>query len=412
VVETGKEHNVFGIGTAFGQEVLPEKQCYISYTTLFWMPQQLLEPGTPFQDYFLQDKIGEGASGSVFSGLSVDNHEVVLKFIPLTNSWFHKEFKREVSTLKKFRRAKPIVTIVDSFTSGTYGVIVMEKMQMDLLDYIEQGPIAVDDVKVLFRQVADAIRILHSNNTAHLDIKPENIFMNDIRSVKLGDFGTSFRWSEENPKKFGVTGTTFYCAPEVKAKDSYAPAEADIWSLGILLHVLLTGFWPYSATSQEQLSKNIEKGKTQLLMKALPDDEGLIWLIRQMLMLDPNVRPSIKEILAHPFLKQNNMDADSSIESDYLQSYKFPPKIRQGLGVVASCSQPNLAELALPTEQDDIISESSYSEYLSETSESEQHLSAAGVRVREKRKKKPTGQKRRTSWSTKHFLGKLSKLVK
>jgi len=179
------------------------------------MPTQLLEPGTPVEGYFLQDKIGEGASGSAFAGLSPKNDDVVIKFIPLTNSWFTKEYKREVQALKRFKKVKPVVTLLDNFSYGTYGVIVMERMKMDLLDYIELGPICVDDVQRIFFQVCTAIKAMHRTRTAHLDIKPENIFMNDVDEVKLGDFGSSFRWSRDSPEKFGVSGTTFYCAPEV-----------------------------------------------------------------------------------------------------------------------------------------------------------------------------------------------------
>ena len=181
------------------------------------MPKLCFEPGSQCGDYIILNQIGEGAAGEVYEGVSAskDIGPVVIKCVPLTKAWFRKEYEQEVHSLKSFSRAKNVVNLVDNFKLGNLGVLVLEKMNMDLLDYIEQGPIPEDDVKLIFTQVCKAIRRLHRKNVAHLDVKPENIFLNDINTIKLGDFGSCFHWSPENPKKFGASGTSFYCAPEV-----------------------------------------------------------------------------------------------------------------------------------------------------------------------------------------------------
>ena len=102
---------------------------------------------------------------------------------------------------------------------------------MDLLTYIERSPlISTEHTKRIFFQVCTAVNALHTNNVAHLDLKPENIFLNDINSVKLGDFGSSFKCTSETYKVLGERGTDFYSAPEV---------VRHIWKDNRLINILI-----------------------------------------------------------------------------------------------------------------------------------------------------------------------------
>ena len=176
----------------------------------------LLDPGTCIEGYCIQDLTGDGASGFAYSASTPTNKIVIMKFVPLSNSFYEKEFKKEGAYLKRFRNTTEIVSYIDCFVSGSHGVIVMEKLDMDLLDYVEKsGSIPEEDAKIIFKQICTAVHVLHRNNIAHLDLKPENIFLNDMYSVKLGDLGSCFQWSKETPEKFGLSGTSYYCAPEV-----------------------------------------------------------------------------------------------------------------------------------------------------------------------------------------------------
>eukprot|EP00012_Vannella_robusta_P001357 CAMPEP_0206184286 /NCGR_PEP_ID=MMETSP0166-20121206/1136_1 /ASSEMBLY_ACC=CAM_ASM_000260 /TAXON_ID=95228 /ORGANISM="Vannella robusta, Strain DIVA3 518/3/11/1/6" /LENGTH=351 /DNA_ID=CAMNT_0053599289 /DNA_START=718 /DNA_END=1770 /DNA_ORIENTATION=- len=347
-----------------------------------------LQPGTTLEGYYIQQKIGEGAAGCAYTALSPQDKTVVLKLVPLKNSVYRKEYKKEASHLRKFVKTPEIVTCLDRFVSGFYGVIVMEKLEMDLLDYIEAGTIPSESVKIIFKQICDAVLALHQKNIAHLDIKPENIFLNDIYSVKLGDFGASFRWSVETPEKFGLSGTSFYCAPEVKQKDSYKPAEADIWSLGILLHVLLTGFWPYAASTEEQLCENTQKGIVTIQEAKIPKDEALLSLMRQMLSRNPKDRPSVSEVCSSRYLR-------GVCTGTAKQRVKTTENKETGnSGVVGSCSIPNLADFSFALNPDDI-------ERLEPADEEGQILlSPKGVRSRRDDNKNlsKAKKKRRSSW--------------
>lgn len=351
------------------------------------------------KNFAVLEKIGEGAAGNVFLGVSEDNMKVVIKIIPLKNSWCQGEYKREVLSLKKLKNTPHIVQLIDSFVNGTNGVIVLQKMDTDLLDFIENRDISVEEAKTIFRQVCIAILQMHKRKIAHLDIKPENIFLNDddINSVVVGDLGSSFRWSRRNNQKIGLAGTAFYCAPEVKQKQSYEPSAADIWSLGVLLHVLLTGFWPFSAASQDQLNRNVQEGKIHLLEKRLPKDDSLLNLLKRMLSYNSEDRPSIEDVFFSEFV--GGKEIEHQLKSPSAEK-KFKTS---GDGIKSSYSQPNLADLNL------IINATTNNDQIGELSESDPEIFVLSPRGMKKRTTKGKHAKR-NSWGTKFLFSRLSNL--
>ena len=161
-----------------------------------------LEPGTPIRGYFIQQRIGEGAAGVAYEALTRDNKPVVLKCVPLKKRWFKAEYLREVTALRQCNGSEVVVKMIDYFAHGSLGVLVLEKLDMDLIDYLEEEDcMSLQEAKIVFKQVCLAIKALHDKKIAHLDIKPDNIFMNDIDDVRLGDLGSCFQWSEENTHK-------------------------------------------------------------------------------------------------------------------------------------------------------------------------------------------------------------------
>ena len=89
--------------------------------------------------------------------------------------------------------------------------------------------------------ILEAINHCHANNVVHRDIKPENIMINDDDETKLIDFGLSKTSKKNNMTT--VAGTPFYMAPEV-LNQNYT-SKADIWSLGVLLYTMVSGYLPF-----------------------------------------------------------------------------------------------------------------------------------------------------------------------
>lgn len=92
-----------------------------------------------------------------------------------------------------------------------------------------------------------AVEYLHKKNIMHRDLKPENLILkrkNDITSIVIVDFGLSDLYNKENEYLFNRCGTIGYVAPEILNELPY-DHKVDIFSLGIILFILLTGDSPF-----------------------------------------------------------------------------------------------------------------------------------------------------------------------
>jgi serine/threonine protein kinase len=103
-------------------------------------------------------------------------------------------------------------------------------------------------VAELLASVSGAVAFLHERGILHRDLKPSNILLAtpDGREPLVGDFGLAERLEEEGPESPGVAGTPPYMAPE-QMEGLPLTAGADVWSLGAVLHELLTGLPPFHA---------------------------------------------------------------------------------------------------------------------------------------------------------------------
>lgn len=190
------------------------------------------KPGTNLGGYVVEEKIGRGATGTIYTAQTPDNVGVVLKCFPLKSNFiestvlkknpenFNKDFKTEIQSLDRCTSCPCIVKMFDHFTSGSTGVIVMEKMETDLLELmIEERVTSVFDAKIVFKQVCIAVEGMHNNSLAHMDIKPENIFLNNVRNVRLGDLGSSCLFQPGTKiQKFSTMVSKHYCPPEIVSR--------------------------------------------------------------------------------------------------------------------------------------------------------------------------------------------------
>ncbi|CAG9331053.1 unnamed protein product [Blepharisma stoltei] len=173
------------------------------------------------------------------------------------------------------------------------------------------------------REIIFGIKHCHSVGVVHGDLRPENIlFENESADAKLKIVGFKHsQFIKPNGKLTKFTGTSYFAAPEM-ISGSY-DNKCDIWSLGIILYIMLSGLVPYKAKSEQSLYKKIQEKPVSFdfsvwdgISKEAKD------LIKWMLKKNPSNRPTIDEVFENNWIKQraNNSIKDNPIVSTSLKN--------------------------------------------------------------------------------------------
>ncbi|KAH3762409.1 protein kinase 1 [Pelomyxa schiedti] len=218
----------------------------------------------------------------------------------------------EVKILQKVHHPN-IIGIQDVFETPTRLYIVLELVTGgELFEKIKNEehfsePLSRD----IFIQCLHAVKYLHSQGITHRDLKPENILLATPEShvIKISDFGLSRILDEGTITQMQtVVGTPQYVAPEVLLGKGYRP-NVDLWSLGVILYVMLCGYYPFDENDNKKLYGQIKVGTFQFAAPFWdPVSENAKDLIRKLLTVDPEKRITTEEALAHPWLEGVTFD--------------------------------------------------------------------------------------------------------
>lgn len=147
-----------------------------------------------------------------------------------------------------------------------------------------------------------AVAYVHSRSCVHRDLKLENILLDKHENVKLCDFGFTREYEGKASYLQTFCGTICYSAPEMIKGEKYAGEKVDVWSLGIILYALLAGELPFDE-DDDQVTKQRILTEEPVFNDKFPDDAKA--LINLLLSKRPLIRPSLADILAHPFLAEH-----------------------------------------------------------------------------------------------------------
>ncbi len=280
--------------------------------------------------YELIKKIGDGATSDVYLGRDKNDHQVTaIKILKTgTGEKFknnYKHFLREMEMLKKVDQGN-IINITDGKPNG---ILKGVNNCLDRVDYIslelaENGELfdyiyfpkkgfGEDYGRFLFRDMMNGLNACHKVGVVHRDLKTENIMMTSDWVLKIADFGyATLKIGKDNNNLLdSFLGTLSYAAPEILAKKNYFGVCADVFSSGVILYILVTGKLPFSKAVisdddyREIAMKNFEtfwEKKSNRIGKTSDEFKSLINL---MLAHDPCERPTVSEILQHPWVLMN-----------------------------------------------------------------------------------------------------------
>ncbi|CAO1338264.1 unnamed protein product [Diamesa tonsa] len=280
------------------------------------------------EKYFMSKKLGAGGCGVVqliynirtldkFAMKIVKKNNVNNTVGARRNDDHNQKILNEVNIMKRISH-RNVVTLYETIDSKEAMYMVIEHMEGgDLLHRIIDNPmnpdkrLPEDTCKFYFYQICLAIKHLHACDIIHRDIKPDNILMANGEKetlVKISDFGLS-KYVALNSMKT-VCGTQYYAAPEILGggHNSY-DAKVDVWSLGVLLFTMISGSLPFSeAYERIDVSTQILKSPLRFRQKIWRTVNPQITnLIKRMLTKDPRQRPSIADVLNHPWMTERAM---------------------------------------------------------------------------------------------------------
>ena len=279
---------------------------------------------TRIKDYEIINTIKNGDSSTVFLAKDLRHNEMVaikvVSMMSLKADTQKELFQREINAMYCLKH-ESIVSLLDFFWDDNYYYIVMEYCKGgNLADYIiKNGPITDETAQIIFKQIVDAVNFCHKNQVAHRDLKPNNILFTDFPNLKISDFGFCGIINDNTMMNTQNNQMPMYKAPECLCKIKYDGKAADLWSMGVVLYVLMTGKSPWNIRNHSILTRQILSASYRIpstVPKLCAD------LIAKLLKINPKERLNTSSIYAHQWMKsvcKADIENEDNIKIDELK---------------------------------------------------------------------------------------------
>ncbi|MBI2804310.1 MAG: protein kinase [Planctomycetes bacterium] len=269
-------------------------------------PRSPEKAATVLGDYKLLKKLGQGGMGAVYKGQHTSLDRIVaIKILA-------KELASKESYVKRFlREAKVMANLDHPNILRCIDVKEQKGLHFIVMEFVDGGSVegwlkklgkfSVGDALHIVLKTAAALEHAHAKKMIHRDIKPDNILLTSDGIVKVADLGLAKDTSEDTSltKTGAGAGTPIYMAPEQARDVKHVDARVDIYALGVMMYVFLTGKAPFEGATLVELISAKEKGKFDPIRRhndEVPTKIDLI--VDKMLAKDPKTRyASCQEVI-------------------------------------------------------------------------------------------------------------------
>jgi serine/threonine-protein kinase 24/25/MST4 len=275
-------------------------------------------PSNPEDLFTLLYPIGQGAFGSVFKAIHNSTKRIyAIKIIDYSKNnnrennniinCNYQSIQQETSLMKLLNDSNYVVKYYGSYfsrQSNTLWLILEYCASGSLIDLMLSMKRTFNEIEVstIMEMVLKGLIDIHNKNLIHRDIKGANILLSEDGRAKIADFGVGvhlINGKNRNSKK----GSPYWMSPQVALNNEY-DAKTDIWSFGITCIEMINGEPPYSQLKPRCAMEKIAKSPPMVedFIDFEYHTDEFIDFVKKCLEVDPNNRPTAKELLKHPFI--------------------------------------------------------------------------------------------------------------
>ncbi|XP_075173221.1 striated muscle preferentially expressed protein kinase isoform X3 [Anomaloglossus baeobatrachus] len=266
--------------------------------------ESALRQGVPQKPYTFLDEKARGRFGVIRECKeNVTGKHFMAKIIPYEHE-NKQNVLQEYEVLKCLHHQR-ILSLHEAYITPRYLVLISEQCAGREILYclVERFRYSEDDVVNYILQILQGLDYLHEQKILHLDIKPENVMVSYMNTVKIIDFGSAQPFNPLVLRQLGKrVGTLEYMAPEMIRGDPVG-AAADVWGLGVLTYIMLSGRSPFFELDPVETENKIQSGRFDIFKLYSNVSQSGSLFIRKLLSIYPWSRPSLQECFSNPWLQ-------------------------------------------------------------------------------------------------------------
>ncbi|XP_070711425.1 striated muscle preferentially expressed protein kinase [Pempheris klunzingeri] len=269
-------------------------------------PSTALRQGVPQKPYTFLEEKARGRFGVIRECRENKTGKIYMaKIIPYSQE-NKQEILKEYEILKSLHNEK-VMALHEAYVTPRYLVLVAEYCTGKELLYslIDRFRYSEDDVVGYLVQILQGVEYLHNRRILHLDLKPDNIMVTNLNAIKIVDFGSAQSFSPLSLKQQeSGAGVLEYMAPEMVKGEVVGP-PADIWTVGVVAHIMLSGRLPFEDKDPQQVESKILMAKFDPT-KLYPNvSQSASAFLKKMLSSYPWARPTTRDCFAQAWLQDS-----------------------------------------------------------------------------------------------------------